>query len=131
MLTVATLVKNIIVKVANPFLQCMWTMTTSMLLSGGTTVCQYSTHLEHSSLHLVEGAVERENWSSPMGSPLTRMDSCMSVTLTIIVFKSFEQLCLYIAYCMVLFPICVMHGYCMCRAHAMDHAIVCNVFMAP
>jgi len=40
---------------------------------------------------LAEGAVERENWRTQMGSPLTRMDSCMSVTLTIIVFKSFEQ----------------------------------------
>ena len=130
MLTVATLVKNIIVKVTNSFLQCMWTMIMSMLLSGGTTVCQYSTHLEHSSPHLVEGAVERENWSSQMGSPLTRMDSCMSVTLTIIVFKSFEQLCLYIAYwCCLPFVICMVTACAELMQWTMH--VVCNVFMAP
>ena len=50
-------------------------------------------------------AVERENCITQLGSPLTRMDSCMSVTLAIIIFKCFEQ---YI----------FVHS----RRHTMDHA---------
>ena len=43
-------------------------------------VHRYSTHQEHSSPHLVWGALVKDNWHNHMGSPLTKMTSCMSVT---------------------------------------------------
>ena len=67
-------------------------MTMSMLLRMGTVVCQYSTHLETLSPHLAGGAVEKENWVTHVGSPLTRMGSCMSVTVRTIAFKYFEHI---------------------------------------
>ena len=51
---------------------------------------QCSTHLEHLLPHLAGGAMGKETCITHMGSPSTRMDSCMSVTLRTIAFKYFD-----------------------------------------